>query len=82
MEREEKSMIQLNPPIPVITPRGPALAHFLIDLGIELDLQWVCFQDNTGECWTWRNRDIRACKNVTVGRDYISPFYDPDDVAF
>jgi hypothetical protein len=25
------------------------------------------FQD-TGECWTWRNQDIRAEKNVTFGR--------------
>lgn len=75
-------MLQLNPPIPVTTPKGPALAHFIIDDGPETDLQWVCFQTNTGECWTWRNRFIRAEKNLSLGREYISPFYDPDDVAF
>jgi hypothetical protein len=74
-------ILQLNSPIPVTTPKGTALAHFLIDEGTEHDLKWVCFQDNTGECWTWKNRDIRAQKNITQGRDYISPFYDPDDVA-
>lgn len=69
---------QLNPPIPVVTPKGKAIAHFLIDYGIENDLYWVCAQDNTGECWTWSNRDIRFQKNITQGRDYISPFYDSE----
>jgi len=58
---------QLNPPLPLITPRGRALAHVLIDYGAEFDLLWVCFQED-GECWTWRNQDIRADKNVTFGR--------------
>lgn len=73
---------QLNPPIPIITPKGNAYAHILLDYGVEFDLLWVCFQDNTGECWTWRNQDIRAQKNITVGRDYINPFYKPENVAF
>jgi len=30
-------MIQLNNPLPVITPKGPAIAHFLIDDGLEHD---------------------------------------------
>jgi hypothetical protein len=61
-------MIQLDPPIPVDTPKGSALAHVLVDYGIEHNLNWVCFQDQTGECWTWSNRDIRAQKNITYGR--------------
>jgi len=61
-------MIQLNPPIPVDTPKGSALAHVLVDYGIEHNLNWVCFQDATGECWTWPNSDIRAQKNITYGR--------------
>jgi hypothetical protein len=60
-------MLQLNPPIPLITPNGKAMAQFLIDYGAEFDLLWVCFESN-GECWTWRNQDIRAEKNVTYGR--------------
>lgn len=71
-------IIQLNPAIPVRTPKGNALAHILIDDGPEYDLKWVCFQENTGECWTWNNRMIRGQMNMTHGRDYISPFYDPD----
>ena len=75
-------ILQLNPTIPVKTPKGNALAHFIIDSGIENDLQWVCIQDFTGECWTWKNPQIRSQINITQGRDYISPFYDPSNVAF
>ena len=72
-------IIQLNPCLPVITPKGTAIAHFVIDRGMEHDLEWVCFIDGTGESWTYGNPEIRACKNITQGRDYISPFYDPDN---
>ena len=62
-------MIQLNPPLPVVTPLGPGLAHVLLDYGIEHNLMWVVFLDDTGECWTFDNSDIRAEKNLTYGRD-------------
>lgn len=71
---------RINPAIPLISPKGRCLAHFLIDYGIENDNYWIVFQDDTGECWTWSNKDIRAQKNITSGREHISPFYDPDDV--
>lgn len=63
-------LLQLNPVIPLTTPKGYALAHFLIDYGIESDLYWVCVQQDTGECWTWSNRDIRFTKNITIGRTF------------
>jgi hypothetical protein len=61
-------IIQLNPPLPLSTPRGPALAHFLMDLGPEHNIQWVCFSDEDGQCWTWQNSDVRAVKNITMHR--------------
>ena len=64
------SIVRIDPPIPLMTPKGRAIAHFLIDTGVENDLQWVCFQDETGECWTWENADIRARVNKTIGRSY------------
>jgi hypothetical protein len=60
-------ILQLNPPIPVATPKGKALAQLVIDYGAEHDLLWVCFQDN-GECWTFNNNAIRAQTNITMGR--------------
>lgn len=59
---------QLNPPIPLDTPKGKALAHFVIDYGPEHNLMWVTFVDATGECWTWPNPKVRAQKNITMGR--------------
>lgn len=62
------TIIQLNPCMPLMTPKGSALCHFLIDEGVEHNLLWVCFQDDSGECWSWANPDVRACKNITMGR--------------
>lgn len=60
-------ILQLDPPIPVKTPKGNGLAQVLIDYGPEHDLIWVVFQTD-GECWSWRNQDIRAESNLTFGR--------------
>lgn len=60
-------MLQLNPPLPMDTPKGLADAHFLIDYGSEAHLLFVTFVRETGECWTWPAKDIRLEKNVTGG---------------
>ena len=62
------SLVQLNPPLPVVTPKGPGIAHMVIDYGPEYNLLWVVFLDAGGECWTYANPDIRAQKNITLGR--------------
>jgi len=67
-------MIQLNPQIPVLTPKGKGWAFFLIDRSQEHDLEWVVFLDNGGYCWTFRNSDIRIQKNLTLGRKNIVGF--------
>ena len=61
-------MLQLNPPIPVNTPKGKGWAHVLIDYSQEHDLLWVVFLDETGECWTLPNRDICIQSNLSLGR--------------
>ena len=63
---------RIEPPIPLSTPKGKGMAHFLIDYGMENDLMWVVFQDDTGECWTWENAQIRARTNQTIGRMKVS----------
>lgn len=67
------TVTQLNPPLPLETPRGQGLAHFMIDYGPEHHLMWTVFIDATGECWTFQNPQIRAAKNVTLGRPSTSP---------
>jgi hypothetical protein len=62
------SMLQLDPPLPMATPRGRGLAHVLLDYGPEHDLCWVVFLDENGERWTFRNPEVRALTNLTFGR--------------
>jgi hypothetical protein len=66
------SILQLKPPIPVVTPKGDGYAHVLIDYGAEFNLLWVVFLDDSGECWTYDNSQVRAQKNVTMGRTFVS----------
>jgi hypothetical protein len=61
-------ILQLDPPLPLDTPKGKGLAHLVIDYGVESDLCWTVFIDSTGEVWTFRNQEVRAQKNITFGR--------------
>ena len=61
-------MIQLNPPLPMETPKGKGYAHFLMDYSQEHHLMWVVFIDSTGECWTFQNPEVRLQTNYTMGR--------------
>ncbi len=65
-------MLQLNPPLPMNTPQGEGFAHILIDYGPESDLFWTVFITATGEIWTFPNRQVRAEKNITLGRTHPS----------
>jgi hypothetical protein len=65
-------IVRINPPIPLDTVRGKGYAHFLIDYSQEHDLIWVVFIDETGECWSCRNADIKLQKNFTLGRNYTT----------
>jgi hypothetical protein len=56
---------RIDPPIPLDTPKGPAWAYFVIDYSQDHNLRWVTFVRDTGECWTWRNADVRLAKNIT-----------------
>jgi hypothetical protein len=59
---------QLNPPLPLETPKGPGLAHFVIDYGPESELLWVVFMHADGACWTVPNPEVRMTFNWTMGR--------------
>ena len=63
-------MLQLNPPIPMNTPKGEGFAHILIDYGPESDLYWTVLITETGEIWTYANKHVRASKNITLGRTH------------
>lgn len=72
-------LLQLDPPIPVITPMGEGLAHIIIDYSPEYSINWVVFLTENGQCWTFPNEKIRAQRNITVGRDNPEK---PDPISF
>lgn len=61
-------MLQLNPALPLETPKGPGWAHLVTWDNIEHSLYWTVFIDTTGEIWTFPNEQVRACKNYTADR--------------
>ncbi|WP_426956131.1 hypothetical protein [Muricoccus radiodurans] len=61
-------ILQLDPPLPMDTVRGPGLAHFMIDYGPESHLMWVVFMDADGACWTVPNPEVRMQSNWTLQR--------------
>jgi len=65
-------LTQLQTPLPLHTPRGKAWAIAIIDYGPHWDLLWVTFLLDSGECWTFNNKDIRQEENFTFGIDYSS----------
>jgi hypothetical protein len=50
------------------TPKGLALAKFLVDRGIDSDNEWICIVNETGEIWSFDNSDVQVCKSLTLGR--------------
>lgn len=62
-------IIQLNPPIPLNTPKGPGICHVLIDYGPESHLYWVVILDSNGEIWTFENPEVRGQNNPSIGRE-------------
>ena len=50
------------------TPKGQALAKFLVDRGIDSDLEWITVINETGEIWSFDNSDVLVSKNLTLNR--------------
>ena len=61
---------ELKHPLPlyIVSKSKAALAHFVIDYGAETSLLWVCFLNDSGECWTVPNHDIRMEWNYSLNR--------------
>jgi hypothetical protein len=66
-----QSMLQLNPPIPMQTPRGEGIAVMVIDYGPDFDLWWTVIigkGEHAGEIWTYPNPQVRGVENISLGR--------------
>jgi len=65
-------ILQLNPPIPLVSSKGNCTAFFIIDYSTEHSLIFVTFLEDSGECWLFRNSEVRLQKNLTFGRESVS----------
>ena len=61
-------MLQLNPPIPVITEKGEGWAYFLKDESMDHHCVWGVVLDDGGQIWWIENPKIRVGCNWTYGR--------------
>jgi hypothetical protein len=59
--------LQLDPPIPVVTPDGPGFAILMTDYSQEHDRIW-CVMLSDGRFGDYRQASIRAQQNISVGR--------------
>lgn len=64
----DMSIVQLNPQLPIVCPKGEGYAIALIDYSQDHDLLWVIAINETGEIWTYPNPEVRAVKNISMGR--------------
>lgn len=60
---------QLNPTIPLKSPKASGECIAVIDYSSEHNLLFVIIDDETGEVWTVPNADVRGFKNYSVGRN-------------
>lgn len=67
--------VQLNPPLPLITPLGPALAYFI--WGVDRLVWYGCFQNETGENWWFLNNHVRLCVSISDDQFSTSPIILP-----
>lgn len=65
---------QLNPSLPVVTPKGSGWAFAVIDRSQEHQIEFVVAQDEGGEVWVWTQTDIRMSANKTYHRT-PDPFF-------
>jgi hypothetical protein len=63
------SLLQLNPSIPMVTPKGEGLAIMVADYSEEQDCLWVVADTATGQIWWWPNNRVRMSKNISLNRN-------------
>ena len=62
-------ILQLNPPIEVITPLGKGWCLFLIDYSININSVWLVRIDNDGAVKHFESNDIKIVGNPMLGQE-------------
>jgi len=61
------NLLQLNPPVSVLTPLGNGIALLIIDYGITFNTVWVVALKEDGQIKHFDSNDIKVDKNYTFG---------------
>ncbi len=61
-------MLQLNPPIPVWTAKGPGFAYGWLDYSQDHDTLWKVCINSTGEFWDLPQSEVRGIENKSMKR--------------
>ena len=67
-------MLQLNPPIWVLTPKGEGFALLIIDYGIHLNSVWVVSIFDTGEVTHIDSNEVKVMGNSMLNIPDPKPF--------
>ena len=57
-----------NQELEVDTPKGRGRIYLVTEYGLEIEKIFTVIINSTGQIWEFRNQDIRATQNKTVGR--------------
>ena len=71
-------IVQLDPPIRMLTPLGEAVAYFI--WAEDRAVYYGVFQDETGEQWWWENYFIRISPSITDDPHNVTPISLPADM--
>lgn len=66
-------ILQLNPQIPVITPKGTGYAWLITRYSQEHHLIWSVILDEDGTNWEFENPEIKVQWNYTLNRRSKNP---------
>ena len=61
-------ILQLNPMLPLDTPKGPGWAFALIDYSQDHDTLFKVIITETREIWDFPQSQVRGVKNISFGR--------------
>lgn len=67
-------ILQLNPPIWVLTPKGEGFALLIIDYGIHLNSVWVVSIFDTGEVTHIDSNEVKVMGNSMLNIPDPKPF--------
>lgn len=67
-------MLQLNPPIWVLTPRGEGFALLVLDYGPHLNSVWVVHLFESGEVFHVDSAEVKVCGNEMYDIPQPKPF--------